>query len=114
VTMTDSASLEMTAAELAIGLQGTAPPHVVDVREAWEFDICAIAGSRLLPLGALPSHIDGLHGLEDKEIVTVCHHGVRSLKAALWLRSKGFGNVRSLKGGIDHWARTVDLSMPTY
>ena len=105
---------EITATELAARLQDAAPPVVIDVREAWEFSICAIAGARLVPLGALPSHIDDLQGLEDKEIVTVCHHGVRSLKAALWLRGRGFAHTRSLKGGIDTWARTIDPSMQVY
>jgi len=112
--MTEYQDIEITAENLAESLRGATPPVLIDVREPWEFGICAISASRLLPLGALSSHIDALQGLEDKQIVTVCHHGMRSLKAALWLRSHGFHNTRSLKGGIDYWARAVDLSLPVY
>ena len=109
-----STPLEITADELATSLAGTAPPVLIDVREQWEFDICALPGSRLLTLGALPSHIDDLQLLEDKDVVMICHHGVRSLRATLFLHSTGLKQVRSLKGGIDRWARTIDLSMPVY
>jgi rhodanese-related sulfurtransferase len=105
---------EVTAEELAQLLDTDASPVLVDVREAWEFGICALPGARLLPLGALPARMDDLQGLESSQLVTVCHHGVRSLKAALWLHSQGFQHVRSLAGGIDRWARTIDLSMPVY
>ena len=113
--MTDAAlPLEITAAELAGALQADTPPVVIDVREPWEFEICAIPGACLWPLASLSSHIDDLQDLEDKDVVTVCHHGVRSLKAALWLRSQGVKTARSLRGGIDQWARTVDFSMQVY
>ncbi len=50
----------------------------------------------------------------NSEIVTHCHHGVRSMKALEILRAAGFAQVRSLKGGIDAWSVTVDPSVPRY
>ena len=47
-------------------------------------------------------------------VVTICHHGVRSLRAAGWLRSTGVQNVVSLAGGIDAWSREVDPKVPRY
>ncbi|MBC7533383.1 MAG: sulfurtransferase, partial [Oligoflexus sp.] len=48
------------------------------------------------------------------DVVTICHHGVRSLSAAFYLREAGLPRVRSLKGGLDEWALTVDKEMPRY
>ena len=48
------------------------------------------------------------------EIVCQCKGGVRSAKAAAFLRQQGFTNVRNLTGGIIAWAEQVDLSMPKY
>jgi rhodanese-related sulfurtransferase len=86
---------------------------VIDVREPWEWEIVALPGARLWPLGTLlqtPQEI-----LEEIQIpvLTLCHHGVRSLKAAQWLRSRGI-LAQSIHGGIDAWARLVDTSLPVY
>jgi rhodanese-related sulfurtransferase len=85
---------------------------VVDVREPWEFDLCQIEGSLKLPLDTLPEHLEELprEGL----LAIVCHHGVRSGRAAAWLRAHGFDNAMNLAGGIDAWAREIEPSMRTY
>jgi len=85
---------------------------VLDVREPREAEIARIAGTRLIPLAELPGRLRELDG--HAEIVTHCHHGVRSMKALEILRGAGFSKVRSLAGGIDAWAREVDPSMPRY
>lgn len=46
--------------------------------------------------------------------VVYCHHGVRSLNVAAWLRQQGLDNVRSLAGGIDGWSLLIDPSLPRY
>jgi rhodanese-related sulfurtransferase len=33
---------------------------------------------------------------------------------AEYLRQLGFRSVKNLAGGLDHWARAVDPSMPRY
>ena len=50
----------------------------------------------------------------DAHIVVLCHHGQRSLSVAMWLRSQGFEHAQSLAGGIDHWSRTIDPTVPLY
>jgi len=85
---------------------------LVDVREPREAEIAHIAGARLIPLRELPGRLAELPG--HAEIVTHCHHGPRSLKAAEILKGAGFANVRSLAGGIDAWAREVDPEVPRY
>ncbi|MBM3355502.1 MAG: sulfurtransferase, partial [Betaproteobacteria bacterium] len=46
--------------------------------------------------------------------VMICHHGGRSLQAAMFLERQGFACVFNLTGGIAAWSRSVDPSMPQY
>ena len=85
---------------------------VIDVREPHEYEIAHIDGARLIPLSELPARLTELDGRA--EIVTHCHHGVRSMSARAILKGAGFANVRSLAGGIDAWAREVDPEVPRY
>ncbi len=86
--------------------------QLVDVREPFEWEICRIAGSVLIPLGELPARLAELQG--DAPVVAVCHTGRRSLDAARFLRSRGFADARSLNGGVALWAEEVDPEMPRY
>jgi rhodanese-related sulfurtransferase len=88
------------------------PVELLDVREPWEFDVCRIEGSRLIPLGQLPMRLGDLD--RGRTTVVICHHGVRSLRAAAYLEHCGFGDVVNLSGGIDAWARTVEPGMAVY
>ena len=92
----------VSAAELAAELEGPRAPALVDVREPFEWEIVHLPGATLIPLGELPERLAevGSHG----PVVTYCHHGVRSMKAVEILRAAGYGDVRSLEGGIDAWA----------
>jgi len=85
---------------------------VVDVRERHEAEIACIPGARLIPLSELPERLHELDG--HAELVTHCHHGLRSLKALEILKAAGFSKVRSLKGGIDAWSVSVDPGVPRY
>jgi adenylyltransferase/sulfurtransferase len=92
---------------------GTAePPQVIDVRDPWEWEVARIAGSRLIPLSRLGDRLTDLDPRRD--IVTVCHRGVRSVTARRLLRGAGFGRVKSLAGGIDAWAARVDDKLARY
>ena len=85
---------------------------LIDVREQWEYDIVHLPNSKLIPTAELPDQLDTLD--RDAELVMICHHGIRSRAAALYLEKQGFKKVHNLKGGIDAWARTIDHNMPTY
>jgi rhodanese-related sulfurtransferase len=85
---------------------------VLDVREPWEYALCAIAGSRLVPLQSLPDELGELDPAQT--IVTVCHHGMRSHHAAEYLRRNGFRDVLNLSGGIHRWAEELDPAMAQY
>ncbi|HWH32495.1 MAG TPA: molybdopterin-synthase adenylyltransferase MoeB [Egibacteraceae bacterium] len=84
---------------------------LLDVREPHEFQISRIAGAELIPLAELP---DSLQDLElNAEYVVLCKSGARSLRAAELMREAGL-RARSMRGGINAYARTVDPSIPTY
>jgi rhodanese-related sulfurtransferase len=92
--------------------QAETPPLLLDVREPWEYAVAHIEGSQLVPMRDLPHT---LHDLDrDREVVVICHHGVRSFQAAYFLERSGFAKVVNLTGGIHAWARQVDSSMQQY
>jgi len=105
---------EIDVRELHRRLTAGEPTLVVDVREPWEHAIAAIAGSTLIPLGVLTGRADEVAPPPGALVVTVCHHGVRSLSAAAILEQAGIGDVASLAGGIDAWSRLVDAAVPRY
>ncbi len=87
-------------------------PLLLDVRELWEFRICHINGSRLLPMRQIPAALTELQ--PDQPVVVICHHGIRSQQVAQFLEQQGFSQVFNLRGGVDGWAREVDPTMATY
>jgi len=84
----------------------------LDVREQWEYDLARIEGATLIPLGELQQRANELD--PESEIIVYCHHGVRSLHAALFLRQMGFGKAQNLAGGIDGWSLRINSSVPRY
>ena len=101
-------------AELAAWIADPArgQPQLLDVREPWEFEKCRIANARLLPMRELPGRLAELDPAA--ETVLICHHGGRSMQAAVFLARQGFEHVHNLAGGVDAWARSVDPAMPVY
>lgn len=86
---------------------------LLDVREPWEQQTALISGSLTMPMGDVPSR--AFQELDpEARIIAVCHHGVRSMNVAVWLRNQGFEQAQSLQGGIDAWSREVDPSIPRY
>ena len=106
----EGATVEPVA--LAAELRQPGAPLLLDVREPHEWEIARIEGARLLPLGQLPGRLGEID--PHAAIVTYCHRGIRSMRALEILRGAGFGNVRSLDGGIDAWARDVAPEMDRY
>ena len=89
-----------------------AKPLVLDVREPWEHEICSIPDSKLLPMQEIPARLQELPA--DTDIVVVCHHGMRSLQVAQFLKQSGLARVFNLSGGIAAWAAQVDPDMSQY
>ncbi len=98
------------ASELRSGVGGKL--QLVDVREPFEWEICHIPGSVLVPLADLPARLGEL--TPGTPVVAICHTGRRSLDAARFLRSRGFPDARSLAGGVALWAEDVEPTMARY
>jgi adenylyltransferase/sulfurtransferase len=71
-----------------------------------------IEGANLIPLGELPARYSELDRAQ--EIFVFCHSGVRSERAAEFLRSAGFQKVSNVAGGIDAWSEEIDPNVPRY
>ena len=84
---------------------------LVDIRSREEFEAVHIPGALLFDqelMHALPGWD------RSKQVIFVCHHGVRSMDAAAYFAGHGMENARSLRGGIDAWSCEVDASLPRY
>ena len=104
---------EMTPQQLSKYLETTTNnPVLLDVREAWEYEICNIMGSQLIPMQTIPSQLNILD--PEQEIVVICHHGVRSRMVGNFLEQEEFKNIINLSGGVNAWAQNIDTNMATY
>jgi len=104
---------EFSAVELKQYLDTTQPaPLLIDVRQPWEYDVCQLENSRLIPMSQIPETLPELN--KHQETVVICHHGIRSRSVGRYLEQAGFTNIINLSGGVDQWAKSVDNKMPTY
>ena len=104
---------EIMPDDLKRKLDAGEPVVVDDVREPWEVQTASLGDAKHIPMGDIPARAH--QELDpDAHIVVVCHHGVRSLNVANWLRQQGFERAQSMRGGIDRWSREIDSTVPTY
>jgi rhodanese-related sulfurtransferase len=87
--------------------------RIIDCREDGEWRINRLPEALHVPLSrfaeaAAPLVEDGLPA------IVYCHHGMRSLRAAAWLRARGLEAAWSMSGGIDAWSDRVDPAVPKY
>ncbi len=90
---------------------------LLDCREPAEHEAASIAGAELIPMGDIADRLDDVrreHEDRERDVVVMCHHGVRSLRVAVALRQAGIDEARSLAGGIDRWSLEVDPTVPRY
>ena len=104
--------LQISPAEAKAHLERDDGVLLVDVREPWETQLCRIEGAILMPMGTVPANVQKLD--VDGVVICYCHHGVRSLDVAVWLRSQGVERARSMTGGIDRWSWEIDPGVPRY
>ncbi|MHA1914903.1 MAG: FAD-dependent oxidoreductase [Promethearchaeota archaeon] len=81
------------------------PPLLIDVRTPQEYYGGHIKNTKLIPLGELLNNTKVIDEYKDKEIVSVCHSGSRSMMAAQILARAGFKDIRNLSGGTMLWRR---------
>lgn len=85
---------------------------VLDVREPSEIGIAALPDALHIPMNQIPARAEELP--RDRDIVVMCHHGIRSMHVASYLDRLGFERLFNLAGGIDAWSREVDPKTPVY
>lgn len=107
--------LEIDCRALAQLLDGpeSARPALLDVRFPQEHAIATLPGATLIPLPELEERAGELAAFAGKPVVVFCHHGVRSLSGARFLRMQGL-QATSLRGGIDAWSLEMDPLLPRY
>jgi rhodanese-related sulfurtransferase len=81
---------------------------VVDVREPTEYASGRIPGAVSIPQADLATRLGDLP--RDRELLVVCEGGVRSARAARFLKQVGFSRVTNLLGGTAAWR---DAGLPT-
>jgi sulfur-carrier protein adenylyltransferase/sulfurtransferase len=102
----------MSAHELKRKMDARERFELIDVREAFEYEIARIDGAKLIPLGEIAERADELP--RERPIVVHCHSGQRSAQAVRLLQQRGFDKVYNLEGGIDAWSDQIDSSVPKY
>ena len=85
---------------------------LLDVREDNEFEFSHIKGSLHIPLAQIPQRIGELDF--GSEYIVICHHGIRSQQAAVFLDYSGFNQIYNLSGGIDAWSVECDSTVLRY
>ena len=107
------ATLEITVPEAA-AVRCEEHVLLLDCRQPQEYGIARIEGARLIPMADIPLRLAELEPWRDKPIIVHCHHGVRSLRVARFLREKGFSQACSMRGGIEAWSVEIDPNVSRY
>ena len=111
----DSLEISVTEAAKRLSAESEAVFRLVDCREEDEFAWCRIEGAELVPLSRFAENAPTtLLADTSRPLIVYCHHGMRSLQATQFLRSRGYENAWSLAGGIDAWSVEIDPDIPRY
>ena len=84
----------------------------IDCGEQNEHDYCQIDSAVLIPMRETPNRLDEF--AESSRVIVFCHHGMRSLQVANYLRQQGILAAQSMAGGIDRWSVEVDPAVQRY
>jgi len=84
---------------------------LLDVRELFEYEIAKIVGSTHIPMNEIVVRLTEVD--TNKQVVVICHHGMRSAQVAYFLDQQGIVCL-NLTGGIDAWAKSCDETMSLY
>lgn len=75
----------------------------IDCRENHEWKDAHISGATLLPLSELEATYENILKDKNAPIFIQCRSGVRSMKACMFLLSKGYSDLTNVDGGIMSW-----------
>lgn len=102
---------EWTPAQVAAALK-TGGISLVDCRRPPELALAKIEGATWIPMEETPARLAEFRALK-QPVVIHCHHGVRSLRVAQFLRENGIA-ADSMAAGIDQWSLAVDAGVARY
>ena len=95
----------LTSAEEVKRVEANAVPAagavLVDVREPEEYVAGHVPGAVNIPQADLASRLEELP--RDRPLHVICQHGLRSLRAAQFLKQSGFADVATVVGGTSVW-----------
>lgn len=90
-------------------------PVVLDVREPWEVQMAPAPADgfklQCIPMREVPARLNELDA--SVPVACLCHHGMRSMQVAAFLRQRGFETLANIAGGIDAWAQ-IDARVVRY
>lgn len=104
--------IQCSAQQVQQRLQNGDALLLLDVREPNEYAYAHVEGSLHVPLRSLPERMHELN--PEQDIVVLCHHGMRSQQACLFLQQYGYERLYNLTGGIDAWSVACDPNIPRY
>jgi rhodanese-related sulfurtransferase len=104
--------MQVSPGEVAQRLRSGEQLPLIDVRSREEWDAVHIDGATFFTQELMQEMMS--EWPKDREIIFVCHHGIRSLDAASYFAGHGFQHVRSMTGGIDAWSVEVDPDLSRY
>jgi adenylyltransferase/sulfurtransferase len=96
-------STSISAAQLRQRLDSKEELQLLDVRTLQEYRAMRFRASKLIAVDELESRYSEVS--PHFPVVVYCRSGMRSRRAAVILRSKGYGEVLNLSGGILAWYR---------
>lgn len=109
-------SLQIDAEKLKEKLDRGEDVFILDVRSpaehaAWKLSYDKYVENPVIPVDKLSGSPNQIAEQipKDKEIVTLCAHGMRSQMAAQMLSKMGY-NVKSIKGGMAAWNQVYDVA----
>lgn len=93
-------NLHITNDELMV-LRENSPVNIIDVRELFEYKICHIPESKLIPLNTLLSRYPEILDKESTYYI-LCHTGQRSYYVTDYLTKNGYNAVNILGGIVEN------------
>lgn len=93
----------ISASQLEEGIKAKETWQIIDVREPSEFATEHVPQAINIPLGSVEAQINKIS--KDKDVILICHTGVRAFSAWQTLVSKGYDpqHLKVLVGGMVQW-----------
>jgi rhodanese-related sulfurtransferase len=105
-------AMQIEPRELADRIAAHESLQLLDVRTREEYDAVKLPGAHLFTQEFMQEIL--AHWPREQLLVIYDHQGSRTMDAAAYFQGHGFGNVKSLRGGIDAWSVEIDPTLPRY